>query len=653
MTKKILIVLFALLILSVPYQQQYQQNVHAAIVSKVASAAAKKVAKVPIKELTKDIAFDLAAQAIGQQFNEKLTFKFEEGYEGYCMTEIKSDGSCGRVVQVKKDLTVEEINKIDSQVETEMDKAITGGKGFPKWQKFLDWFVPIWLISAGVTAITYAFDSDVRSLFNEIGYNTLVSLGLIKPVEPTGGAVVNPPVYIPDQEIETKPINDGEQLIVKDKLSPNESENWANTDSMTTEQVMNLVGYQTYQFREWEAVSIDTWSVRTPELYGFFIVRNAYIQMLTSLYGEVTQAVWEKDGVKVANSTPFVDGKYHSIMTPSGVNTLSNSMTWRMPYQKSDGMWVSDFYSSVGNERHHVQLTHTENNFNKQVLREIGVRTNYTGFHEWTPVRSIFRIDGNQPAKRPILAPYFEEVENVIPTPVTQYQKDDKIAFVPPAAVPIREVGTGETVTRTPAKTPDEEPIYQKPDGTIVPPDNIEVGDPVVTPSKPGQLDPGGKPIPEGTPVATPTPTPNNPTPAPVPLVPGEVPTNPTEPDAPTVPPGTEPPPTEQPFPEEPSCDAKLNFPRYIPFMNTLSNAFPFSIPWDIERALNAAFGEIGSERPGFDYTFDFMGSEKTWRVEVPKFFDSWKPFTDGLLLLIFDVGIMFGIYRFMKGGGS
>lgn len=613
------------------------QNAEAAVVSKVASAAAKKVAKVPIKELTKDIAFDMAAQAIGQQFNEKLTFKFEEGYEGYCMTEIKPDGSCGRVVQVKKNLTVHELDRIDKQVETEMDKAITGGKGFPKWQKFLDWFLPIWLVSAGVTAITYAFDSDVKSLFNEIGYNTLVSLGLIKPLH---------------SPVEFTPIkHDSPEYDIPFKPGDNLPPSILPLDVSFVDLIMKT---QVFYFNERNSGWTDWFSYYVTldgVSYEMMKLKSGEILFNYEMYGDIRNIAVKVNGNVIKSGKPgevynSLQGlAFQSQLDTNWYNRLS-TVNVRTPYKVG-----SSYYTDV------LVTTKDGNILEFQAEHEKYPQGNLTRFQTYyydsdrvSDVSS--KVITNQIPNKLILVPAFEEVQEEIPEVVTKYEKDKNIAIVPPAAVPLREVGTGETVIRNPSKTPGGENTYQKPDGTIVPEDNIEVGDPVVTPSKPGQTDPGGKPIPEGTPVVTPTPTPSVPTPAPIPVVPTPTPTNPADPDAPTVPP-TDPPGTGEPFPPEETCDAKLNFPRYIPFMNTLSNAFPFSIPWDIQRALNAAFGEIGSERPGFDYTFNFNGQEKTWRIEVPKFFDSWKPFTDGLLLLVFDVGIMFGIYRFMKGGGS
>ena len=614
------------------------QNVEAAIASKAATLTAKKIAK----EVIQDAAANQAANfAVMEAIEIANKYQAKAGFKVVC-----PDGSktCSKPIQVKSQITDTDRQAIKGQAGLELDKLLNNGKAIPKWQKFMDWFLPIWLITFAATAITYALDSDVRSLFNEAGYNALVSLGFITPVttlEPEPISTINKPIVTDEMAEEDT------TLLTVSKAGHSAYMKLDNINIPAENLLFDV--RQTYNEPDQGAWVASALTINGQQQW--YLRNDLYVY--TENYRDVIEATYILNGEVISTIPSSIQPgaavfKFNEIN--AGINLLTKKMKsiqTRLPYQVH-GFWYTDIlFNTVDGQKFQIQIKsggylmpgtinsayfdQTSSSYDPNVSR-------FTIWQDVVPFKKIF-------------PPNYEELEQSGDMDIVSkspYMSSDgkRIVLLPPASVHLEEEGTKTPVIRVPSSNP-ESPGYefQKPDGTIVPEENVTTGpDPVVTPSPGGQIDPGGKPIPEGTPVVTPTPTPSNPAPQPVPLVP-----SPT----PTVPPGTEPPPTEEPFPEEPSCDAKLNFPRYIPFMNTLSNAFPFSIPWDIERALNAAFGEIGSERPGFDYTFDFMGSEKTWRVEVPKFFDAWKPFTDGLLLLIFDVGIMFGIYRFMKGGGS
>lgn len=96
-------------------------------------------------------------------------------------------------------------------------------------------------------------------------------------------------------------------------------------------------------------------------------------------------------------------------------------------------------------------------------------------------------------------------------------------------------------------------------------------------------------------------------------------------------------------------CEEKLKLPDFKPVGNAFTSAFPFSIPWDIKRAIDAAFGGVGDSKPSFPLPMFGDGVVLT----VPDMIDGWMPFLRGFLVLMFDVSILFLFYRFMKGGGD
>lgn len=100
--------------------------------------------------------------------------------------------------------------------------------------------------------------------------------------------------------------------------------------------------------------------------------------------------------------------------------------------------------------------------------------------------------------------------------------------------------------------------------------------------------------------------------------------------------------------PEGPSCKKDLEMPELEALGDTLKDSFPFSIPFALIGLIDAAFGGMGTERPHFSYSLSFQGENYTFDIGLPAFFDNWKPFTDTMLLLIFDIGILYAIYRFV-----
>lgn len=100
--------------------------------------------------------------------------------------------------------------------------------------------------------------------------------------------------------------------------------------------------------------------------------------------------------------------------------------------------------------------------------------------------------------------------------------------------------------------------------------------------------------------------------------------------------------------PEGPSCKKDLEMPELEALGDTLKESFPFSIPFALLGFIDAAFGGMGSERPSFTYALTMQGEAYSFDIGVPAFFDNWKPFTDAVLILIFDIGILYAIYRFV-----
>lgn len=194
-----------------------------------------------------------------------------------------------------------------------------------------------------------------------------------------------------------------------------------------------------------------------------------------------------------------------------------------------------------------------------------------------------------------------------------------------PGAFPMTSTTTGETVYPQPQS--DGSIKYKTGTGIEINEDDVTVGEPSIVRK------------PDGSTTVKKAPTLEN--------------SNPKPNEDGTLPPPKDPnaPPIE--IPEGETCSATLKLPKILPLFHSLSTSFPFSIPWDLKSGFDAVFSEMGNDKPEFSYKFEFNGSQKEWAMKFPAYFDSWKPFTDSVLIFVFDVGLVYAIYRLMQGGGS
>lgn len=139
-------------------------------------------------------------------------------------------------------------------------------------------------------------------------------------------------------------------------------------------------------------------------------------------------------------------------------------------------------------------------------------------------------------------------------------------------------------------------------------------------------ITPSPQPSPEPTPEPSPEPSPD-PSPEPSPEPSNPVPSPPGDPN----------------FDEGKGC-GELNLD--LKSIDLFTTKFPFSIPWDVFRALEAAFGKMGAEEPKFVLSFI---SDNTV-LELPDFIKEWVPLVRTIILFLFDVSIIYALYRWLGG---
>ncbi|MBK5515686.1 hypothetical protein JFT70_14050 [Bacillus sp. TH11] len=247
------------------------------------------------------------------------------------------------------------------------------------------------------------------------------------------------------------------------------------------------------------------------------------------------------------------------------------------------------------------------------------------------------------PSPRP--APDLKEVKadnpkDYVSSPVIN--KDPKTGK-PTMAIPVTAI-VQDPVQNPVKPDPNGGIIISKPDGTPVtdpetelPPvtNNPEVvtnpttGEPEIKPT------PNSPPQPAIPPANTPEPTPDPPTTE-----------DPDTGDPDTGDPDTDSPPTD-PDDEDPG---KVRWDKLKDIPNFMTTRFPFSLPWDIARFLDAVFPDV---TPISELVFEFpdIGSYDTsFEIRIPEYFEPWMDFARAAFIYGFDISLVYAIYRLFGG---
>lgn len=206
---------------------------------------------------------------------------------------------------------------------------------------------------------------------------------------------------------------------------------------------------------------------------------------------------------------------------------------------------------------------------------------------------------------------------------------------------------------------------------TMAIPTTVIVQDPTSTPVK---SDPkGGITItkPDGTPVTDPEtelePVTNQPEVKPNPTTgEPEIIVKPNTPPEPATPPKTDPPNTEDPDTGDPDTGdpgtetpptdpddedpSKVKWDKLKTIPSFMTTRFPFSLPWDIGRFLDAVFPDV-TPISELSYEFpDIGGYDTSFEITVPEFFDPWMDFARAAFVYGFDISLVYAIYRLFGG---
>lgn len=234
------------------------------------------------------------------------------------------------------------------------------------------------------------------------------------------------------------------------------------------------------------------------------------------------------------------------------------------------------------------------------------------------------------------------QLKDVIPSNPKEYISGPVINNNPNTGKPTMAIPT-TTIVQDPTKNPVKpDPqggiIISKPDGTPVTDPDVELepvtNEPVVKPNpttgEPEIIVKPNTPPEPATPPKTDTPTTEDP--------------DTGDPD--TGDPGTETPPTD-PDDEDPT---KVKWDKLKTIPTFMTTRFPFSLPWDIGRFLDAVFPDVTAISE-LSYEFpDIGGYDTSFEITIPEYFDPWMDFARAAFIYGFDISLVYAIYRLFGG---
>lgn len=522
---------------------------HANLITKPIAVAAKKAAK----DLAKDTAVEMANQIVADFLVRELIegIQKDDGYSAVCMDGKKSsisDCAPEKQAQIKTNLSSADKANLEAKVEAVLERK-TGTSS--KWGKFLDYFVPIFLVGGATTLISAAFDGDVLSFFDDIAQQALIDAGYLKPL-----SYVSPPAGDYDNK-------DFRNIVQSAKVLRNENQIILQMTFFTNKDfTINYIDSYGDKERKIFKATNNEFILYFNPTFDYSADRNFVIPkltLLTSTLGALPSGGRDLVlfvGAPVPNTTANKESA-----TESARMEIQNIKNRYFNISGTDvNSVINQFFASV------TIFT----NMSDKVKFEIDLPKStpikppsHTDYGQQTATEKLKDPDGNVQIKGPGAFTFTHGDKEVYPSPKSE--------------TGWRDMTTGKDI--------------------VVIEDNIvvEERDPSLPPPKP----------PEGT--------------------------------------EEEEEETEVP----PSCP-KLKKPNFKAFTKSFTTAFPFSIPWDIGRAIDAAFGGIGSKKPEFD-----LNPLIPAKLTIPDYFDSWMPFVRTIILLAFDAGLIYLFARFMGRGGG
>lgn len=605
-----------------------------AVGTKIATKVGKKVAKEFIEDSAVNMAMDIVFNYQMSQLLSDDYVKPEEGYKAVCLPKEvgKKDTKCSKPAQVKVPKTEVEKKVLGNKIEEVLDRK-TGMTG---WKKFLDWFVPIFLVSGAITWIESKFDDETGDMFDDIANEALQESGNLKPLKKKNPVVVTDgegnvidPTRPPGEVI---PVPTGDIVAPQEKLLKNIEFDFSKNGKSKSEITIPLNGLPIVN----SGIVIDLAHAKEG------VQENIYGQTVISVGNAFSYATGPLDNRKIFSWSSqsvrwgYYDSKRYNVQARL---MRDGNQYWERTYSTMDygdmpTLLITDSQRlkrivieigkpntfGYGNNVHYITYDGHINTFAFEFITHKDGVSNLTGDFKMTLNHSALtgidfkaRVQFFKNFTGANLTDYTPKLDDIVLDPL-DYSKykttGGGIKVLPPTAIPIT--------------TPDGTPVRPSQDsetgwidvgtgeGVSVDEDTLIVGDPIKTPD--GIQVPGQDPIPE----------PTSPSPEPI----------------------------DDSIGEEDLEDLSCARPKKVnlkPIGESFTHAFPFSIPWDIKRYVDSAFGNVGEERPSFD--LPFLGDNVV--LEIPTYFDKFVRFGSTVVLILFDISLIYLFTRWMRGGNE
>lgn len=615
----------------------YQPKQTEAFLGKVAQYGAKKTAQWVAKESVGETIELILKKKI--DITDPLFDKYLKRVD-YDLVHID-----GKTFLMRNNLGAAEKASIKGEIDKVLDQMIYGKNA--AWLSWLDW----WSIGPAILAGNIIFSEmtdENYSFIDELITTVLTNLGYITPAlkketDPTDGEAI--------KHYDTPPPS---------KTPERNNKNYSGTRTVT--------GGETGV-----TVFSGGTSVLTPTKTMTFVMEIVPNKALTSFAtGSTVKPFWTTINTTEGNTVPSY--LYLSGNVPYLYYATANGSTAKL---YKDGTYLTTVSNGVTDVSKYVSFSDVLK-YNRQIFT---MDYDQTRAYPWRLTTSMTSTIATVPQFSTVVEMGGYDANDYVRTitfntTLSQDYKDaggvgnwdlftDRVSTLPSPSPAPKLIGK-DTI-----KSPviNKNPNTGKP--TMAIPTTVIVQDPTKNPVKP---DPEGGIIiskPDGTPVTDPEteldPVTNQPEVKPNPETgEPEIIVQPNKPPEPATPPKTEPPTTEEPDTgdpdtgdpgtETPPTDPDDNDPTKVKWdklkkiPNFMTTRFPFSLPWDIGRFMDAVFPDV---TPVSELVFEFpdIGDFDTdFEITIPEYFDPWMDFARSAFIYGFDIALVYSIYRLFGG---
>lgn len=605
----------------------YQPKKVDAAAGTVVSFAAKQALKAATKSAVADTVGSLALKTVSKEVAENYVKK-----EGLNLVVLEG----GKKAMVKTTMNQTEKIALKKEIDNVIDLKIYGNS--PGWVKFLDWFIGVGAVVLVGQVLYAAVTGEMSAFISEIFNEAMTNLGWITPAVPLGdnGAVPGKdPVKIPNDSPVVEPDHPTNPVPMPD-----------------------YTRYVTYKAGTSSSTTIPNITLKVP----------------TSEYVDFSGFVWSAE---VMHETVYPDTQFPipirvsvndmSNVPPLAINDLRGSrrvvfndytytkvMNRYMTIKLGDQYLMKDVYNTSRNFSYQLPSSFDATKYNKIisqneffdmesrtiVSRFILLNTSFNVPTLSIMVTSPFTGNTVMPSKNPVTKLTYSFYTsssslNINPLRIRLGIHTSMEMALDVPYLPTPQIGTGDI--KVPMISPKTGKIAwpQKtilPDGYTYNPQTQEildpVGNPVTNPETIPELNPDpviettpdGEQVIDGVPTGQPAPDPVSP-------------------------------PSGGGGSEVTGGDPKdINWDKLKAVPAIFTKKFPFSLPWDAKRFIDGVLGGVPQAKDIVVKLDEIGGVHIGMNITLPDFFDAFFSFTRTMTLIIFDIGLIFGLYRLLGG---